>query len=90
MNGCGTDEDAVFSVFASLGNTADLLRLIMLFGVRFYEPCAATSPISYLHWQFDDEAYGGDLPTWLTFDFSASDIEAINEILAGKGINIQF
>jgi hypothetical protein len=90
MNGCGTDEDAVFSVFASLRNNADLLRLIMLFGVRFYEPCAASSPISYLHWQWDSEAYGGDLPTWLTFDFSAADIEAINEILAGNRITIQF
>jgi hypothetical protein len=90
MNGCGTDEDGIFSVFSSLRNTADLLRLIQLFGVRFYEPCAASSPISYLHWQFDDEAFGGDLPTWLAFDLSASDIEAINDILAGNGITIQF
>ncbi len=90
MNGCGTDEEMIYEIFDALRNDADLLRLEMLFGVRFYEPCAASSPLSYLVWQFDDKAYGGDLPTWLSYDLGAGEIANINSILAGNGLTIQF
>lgn len=34
MKGAGTDEDTVFSVFGQLNNTADMLKLVVVFGTR--------------------------------------------------------
>lgn len=34
MKGPGTDEDTVFSVFGQLSNTADMLKLVAVFGTR--------------------------------------------------------
>lgn len=90
MNGCGTDEEAIFNVFKFLRNDADIRKLISVFGIRYYQPCAWTSPISYAIWQANDQAYGGGLPTWLAYDLSAGDIQGINGILRGNGINYQF
>jgi hypothetical protein len=90
MNGCGTDEQSVYDVFRQLRNNVDIRKLIVQFGVRYYQPCAATSPISYLIWQANDKAYGGGLPTWLSYDLSSSEIANINGILASAGISYQF
>lgn len=90
MAGCGSDEDQIYQVFSAMRNEADIRKLIVIFGVRYYQPCAATSPISYAIWQFNDKAYGGDLSTWLSYDLSASEISYINSILRGRGINYQF
>ncbi len=90
MNGCGTDEDTIYDVFAQMSNDADLLALITVFGVRFYQPCEASSPFSYMLWLWDDESFGGDLPTWLSYDLKGSEIANINAILAGNGLTIQF
>lgn len=90
MTGCGTDEDTIFSIFNSMRNEADVRQLIVSFGLRYYQPCAATSPVSYAIWQFNDEAYGGELGTWLGYDLSDSDIANINAILHSKGIAYQF
>src|SRR3954464_3627343 len=46
MDGCGTDEETVYSVFRKLKNDADIRQLIASFGVRYYRPCAADQPIS--------------------------------------------
>lgn len=90
MNGCGTDENAIYQVYRQLRNDADLLRLTQIFGVRYYQPCEWTSPVSYAIWQFNDKAYGGDLPTWLGYDLSSGEIENINSILAQAGISIRY
>ena len=90
MTGCGTDENQIYQVFGALRNEADIRKLIILFGVRYYQPCAATSPVSYAIWQFNDKAYGGDLSTWLSYDLSSGEIGYINSILKGRGINYQF
>lgn len=90
MTGCGTDEDMIYNVFRQMKNDADIRKLIALFGVQYYQPCAWTSPISYAIWQVNDQAYGGGLSTWLSYDLSASAIEDINSILKGKHINYQF
>ena len=34
MKGIGTDEDTVFAVFGQLSNTADMLKLVAVFGTR--------------------------------------------------------
>lgn len=90
MAGCGTDEDQVFQVFQSMNNSADIRKLLIAFGVQYYQPCAWTSPVSYAVWQINDRAYGGDLATWLSYDLSAGDIAHINSILSSKGIDLQF
>lgn len=87
INGCGTDEDAIFNVFRQLNNNADIRKLIAVFGVRYYRPCAATDPVSYSIWLANDEAFGGTLVTLLYYDLSDSDIGEINSILKGKGID---
>lgn len=90
INGCGTDEQAIFNAFSQLRNEADIRQLITTFGVRYARPCAATDPISYSIWLANDEAFGGPLSTLLRYDLSDSDIGEINSILRGKGITYQF
>lgn len=34
MKGVGTDEDTIFSVFGQINNTADMLKLVAVFGTR--------------------------------------------------------
>ena len=90
MDGCGTDENLVYNVFRHLRNDADVLKLIVAFGVRYYQPCMWTSPISYAIWQVNEKAYGGNLATWLNYDLSSGEINTINRILKDTGINFQF
>ncbi len=90
MTGCGTDEDSIHRVFRQMNNDADVAALIVQFGVRYYQPCAWTSPVSFAIWEVNDQAYGGGLPTWFGFDLSDSEIEDINYILTTKGITYKF
>lgn len=90
MNGCGTDEESIYSVFRQLANDADVLKLIQVFGVRFYQPCIWTSPVSYSIWLANDKAFGGGLPAWLGYDLAADEIKKINDILRSKQISFQF
>lgn len=90
IDGCGTDEDSIFSVFNQLNNEADIRKLIVVFGVRYTQPCSITSPISYSIWLANDQAFGGPLNVFLRYDLSDSDISKINSILRGKGIVYQF
>jgi hypothetical protein len=90
MNGCGTDEEMVYSVFRKIKNDADIRKLIAVFGVRYYQPCAADQPISYTKWLINEKSYGGGLPTWLSYDLSASEIDKINSILKTNGVNYSF
>lgn len=50
MKGVGTDEDTVYSVFGQLGNTADVLKLITVFGTKDGETL--------------DQWIRGDLSSW--------------------------
>lgn len=90
MTGCGTDEDQILSIFQSMRNEADVRQLIVSFGLRYYQPCAWTSPVAYSIWLVNDQAYGGELSTWLSSDLSDNDIANINAILHSKGIGYQF
>lgn len=89
-SGCGTDEEAIYNVFRQMQNDADIRKLIVLFGVQYYQPCAWTSPIAYSIWTVNDQAYGGSLGTFLGYDLGSSEIANINAILKGKGIQFQF
>lgn len=90
MNGCGTTESSLTQVFSAMKNKADVLALISAFGVRFYQPCAATQPISYARYIFDDKLFGGNLQTWLEYDLSSGEIKKINKLLSEKSIDFQF
>ena len=90
FNGCGTDETAVYNVFKQLGNELDALNLIKVFAIRYYEPCAATNPGSYAIWLWNDKSFGGDLPAYINSELSASEKQKVNDILASKGITLQF
>lgn len=90
MNGCGTDEQKVYNVFRQLQNDADMLKLLVQFGVRFYTPCASSQPISYALWLWDSQRFGGPISTWLGYDLTSGEISKINAILRDRGINYQF
>ena len=50
MKGVGTDEDTVFNVFGQMGNTADVLKLVAVFGTKDGETL--------------DQWIRGDLSSW--------------------------
>lgn len=90
MNGCGTDENKIYGVFDKLTNDADVYMLIKQFGVRYYTPCAATNPVSYAKYLYDNKSFGGDLGTWLGYDLTNGEVQKINGILAKKSIKFRF
>jgi hypothetical protein len=73
-----------------MNNKTDVLKLIEVFGVRYYRPCPATDPLSYTRYIFDQKIFGGNIQTWLQYDLSSSEIENINNILKGKNIDFKF
>lgn len=79
--GYGTDEAAVFSVFAAMKNDLDVATLVKAFGVYKVEPSI---------WKPFDTTGSGDLATWLTSEMSTSDIQIINQGLAKNGIKYKF
>jgi hypothetical protein len=90
MNDCGTNEENVYNQFRKLNNLADVYALLKRWEIRYYRPCAITSPISYAKYQFNDKAFGGNLSSWLTYDLEASEIKKVNKILSDKNIKFQF
>jgi hypothetical protein len=90
MAGCGTDEDLIFEVMGNMRNDADVLKLISVFGVRYYRPCAGSQPISYLMYLADSQSFGGGIGEWFGYDLSGSDIADINEVLKDNGVAYRF
>lgn len=87
MNSCGTDEDMVYGVFKQMKNGLDIRKLVSIFGVRYYTPCSATSPISYTKWLWDDKSFGGGISAWLGYDLTSAEIDKVNSILTANGID---
>jgi hypothetical protein len=79
-NDCGTDEDAIYTVFKALKNEADLQKLIASFGIRKYKGCFSS------YFGFEERSLGG----LLTYELSDSEIKELNKILASKKINFSF
>lgn len=90
LDSCGNNEKSVYNVFENMKNKADLLNLISAFGVRYYQPCAATEPVAYARYLVDSKTYGGNLTAWLNHDLNESEISKINNILGSKGIDYKF
>lgn len=90
MAGCGTDEDLILEVMGNMRNDADVLKLIAVFGVRYYRPCAGSQPISYALYLMDSQSFGGGIGEWFGYDLSAGDIADINEVLKDNGVGYRF
>ena len=73
----GTDEDTIYNVFEQAHNLRDVLQLIASFGVRTYDAGLFTT---------EDVALGA----WLSYELDDGEIDEINSILQGKGINFMF
>ena len=90
IGGCGTDEQKIYDAFEQLNNDADVKLLIKIWGVRSFEPCAITSPISYTKWLWNNNSIGGNITQVLNSDLSSANKSKINSILAKKGIKHKF
>lgn len=90
IGGCFADTSTINAIFNQMQNQADVLELIAQFGLRNVSPCAASTPISYIYFMFNNKAFGGSLPYLLTWGLSSSDLKGVNAILTGKGIPYQF
>ena len=80
LDGNGSDEGAVESIFKSLVNEADVLAIIKSYGTR--------TLYGELFWR--TETYTGDLAGSLRDELSSSELNKINNILASKNINFRF
>lgn len=80
LNGYGTDEDAIVSVFDKVKNEADVLAISNAFGVR---------EVSSGSWN-PEPNYKGDLSGALREDLSDYWVNKLNEVLADKGITFRF
>jgi len=78
---CGTDNDAVTSVFSNMSKRQDVLLLIFTYGTRGYKGC------------FDGDYFSNheyNLPQALTSELSASELADINSLLSQRGVNYKF
>lgn len=91
MNGCGTDEAKIYTVFEAMKSKVDVLKLISAFGIQVYEVCPLQNPISAVRdlIGFGKDA-GGGLIAWINYDLGNSEIAKINDILRKKNIDYKF
>lgn len=89
MNSCGTTEENIYNVFRQIKNDIDIRKLISIFGIRYYTPCAADQPISLVQWWFGKE-FGGTLAEWLSYDLTTDELEEVNSILRSNSVNFTF
>jgi hypothetical protein len=77
MFDAGTDEDAIYNVFENCPKLIDVLKIIAVFGNRPYY----TFGINYGNLT---------LSQWFAEELDSSEIDNINDILQGNGINYYF
>lgn len=90
MNGCGTNEERIYEQFRKLNNEADVKKLISVWQVQYYQPCAASQPISYSKWLWNDKSFGGSISEWLNYELTEGEVKKVNDILKAKGIKHKF
>lgn len=90
IGGCLADLSSVQLIFQQMKNQADILQLITTFGIRPCQPCGFSTPISYVQYMFNNNAFGGSLPYLLQWAFSSSDLAKLNSTLTAQGITYQF
>lgn len=77
MDGPGTDEGKIYSVFEQINNYSELMMLIRAFGLRKSS------------WELFWGSPSG-LADWLNADLDGGEINHVNSILAGKNIDFRF
>ena len=77
MDGPGTDEGKIYSVFEQINNYSELMMLIRAFGQRKSS------------WELFWGSPTG-LADWLNADLDGGEINHLNSILAGKNIDFKF
>ena len=73
------DEKIVLSVIAKMKNDLDVLQLIKAFGKR-------RAPVNFLSLLTPDITLG----EWLSIGLESKEIQALNDVMAKKGISFQF
>lgn len=74
MDGAGTDEEIIYSVFNKIQTKDDYNQLVKTFGIK-----SSSSWIS---------SFNGDLQTWLSNELSYSERKKLNNILSKIGVSI--
>lgn len=80
MDGYGTNVNAVYAAFANVNNDIDVVNLIKTYGIKEIST-GAGNPSPNLK---------GTLSQALTDELSASEMTALNNLLARKGIKYRF
>lgn len=79
---CGTDEQAIYRQFKLLNNEADLMQLILVYGIAKYDGCfEGRLPSWNVHYTLSES---------ISSDMSDSEVRAVNNILSSKRINFFF
>jgi hypothetical protein len=77
--GMGTDENGIYQVFEAMNNKADVLKLIVKFGIREWDD--PSIPFQYLQ---------GTVSTLINGELNGSEKDKLNHILSAKGIDFRF
>ncbi len=79
FSGCGTTYGSILSVMMNMKNRVDVLKLISIYGIRKYDACGLGN---------GDNEYS--LPRAMESELDTEEMNQVNLILAGKGINYKF
>lgn len=79
FGGCGTDEDAIYSIMKQMKNDADVYKLISTYGIRKYDDCGL---------------FGGEVESSLSAAISdeldSFEKQVVNGYLRQNGVTFQF
>lgn len=90
IGGCIGDSSAVLAIFQQLSNQADVLQLIVTFGIRPVDPCSLSQFGTWVKSFWNSNAFSGSLPYMIQWGLSNSDKTMLNQALTAKGITYQF
>lgn len=80
MDGYGSDAQSIYRAFANVKNDLDVVNLIKAYGIRNLSS-GALNPTPNIT---------GTLSQHITDELSASEVKALNDLLARKGIKYRF
>lgn len=81
FNGCGTSNGVWKTVFGSLKNEVDVLKLNQTYGTRTFDEC---------NWEFNFGDFTGTLSQALVHELSDSEMNEVNTMLEKAGIKYRY
>ena len=87
-NGCGTDNNMIFSTFSKVKNDADILSFIKVFGLRKKTRCPFTSDTMESFWSSNTMPMS--LSAMVNSEMDTTEIQKINDGFLAKGMRYQF